>query len=197
MDERILEFIGDLRRGDIRVSTTEAIDALQAASEVGVAEREDFRAALASTLVKEARDLPTFNRLFDLYFFDLKALGAEAAKSLGREDPWAKQLLARLLAEAELELDPLAEMLLTADGSSLELAVRQGGRAVGLERLFYFLQVGYFSRRIWDQFPWEEIEADLEALMQAAEAQGLDPGALARLRTYMELRLEAFRRLIR
>ena len=88
-------------------------------------------------------------------------------------------------------------MLLTADGSSLELAVRQGGRAVGLERLFYFLQVGYFSRRIWDQFPWEEIEADLEALMQAAEAQGLDPGALARLRTYMELRLEAFRRLIR
>ena len=197
MDERILEFIGDLRRGEIRVSTTEAMDALQAASEVGVGEREDFRAALASTLVKESRDLPTFNRLFDLYFFDLRALGAEAAKSLGREDPWAKQLLARLLAEAELELDPLAEMLLTADGSSLELAVRQGGRAVGLERLFYFLQVGYFSRRIWDQFPWEEIEADLEALMQAAEAQGLDPGALARLRTYMELRLEAFRRLIR
>ena len=197
MDERILEFIGDLRRGEIRVSTTEAMDALQAASEVGVGEREDFRAALASTLVKESRDLPTFNRLFDLYFFDLRALGAEAAKSLGREDPWAKRLLARLLAEAELELDPLAEMLLTADGSSLELAVRQGGRAVGLERLFYFLQVGYFSRRIWDQFPWEEIEADLEALMQAAEAQGLDPGALARLRTYMELRLEAFRRLIR
>jgi uncharacterized protein with von Willebrand factor type A (vWA) domain len=197
MDERILEFIGDLRRGEIRVSTTEAMDALQAASEVGVGEREDFRAALASTLVKESRDLPTFNRLFDLYFFDLRALGAEAAKSLGREDPWAKQLLARLLAEAELELDPLAAMLLTADGSSLELAVRQGGRAVGLERLFYFLQVGYFSRRIWDQFPWEEIEADLEALMQAAEAQGLDPGALARLRTYMELRLEAFRRLIR
>src|SRR5437867_734538 len=197
MDERILEFIGDLRRGEIRVSTTEAMDALQAASEVGVGEREDFRAALASTLVKESRDLPTFNRLFDLYFFDLRALGAEAAKSLGREDPWAKRLLARLLAEAELELDPLAEMLLTADGSSLELAVRQGGRAVGLERLFYFLQVGYFSRRIWDQFPWEEIEADLEALMQAAEAQGLDPGALARLRSYMELRLEAFRRLIR
>ena len=33
--------------------------------------------------------------------------------------------------------------------------------------------------------------------MAAAEAEGLDPGALARLRTYMELRLEAFRRLIR
>ncbi len=197
MDERILEFIGDLRRAELRVSTTEALDALQAATEVGVAEREDFRAALAATLVKEAGDLPAFDRLFDLYFFDLKALGAEAAKALGREDPWARKLLERLLAEADLDIDPLAEMLLLAEGASLEVAVRQGGRGVGLERLFYFLQVGYFSRRIYDQFPWQEIEADLEALMAAAEAQGMDPGALARLRTYMELRLEAFRRLIR
>src|SRR5262249_28598908 len=115
MDERILELIGDLRRGEIRVSTTEALDALEAAVEVGVAEREDFRAALAATLVKESRDLPAFDRLFDLYFFDLKALGAEAAKSLGREDPWAKRLLERLMAEDDLDVDPLAEMLLTAD----------------------------------------------------------------------------------
>ena len=197
MDQRILEFIGDLRRGEIRVSTPEALDALQAASEIGVGEREDFRAALATTLVKESRSLPTFNRLFDLYFFDLAALGAEAAKSLGREDAWAKRLLERLMAEGDLDVDPLTEMLLTADAASLEVAVRQGGRAVGLERLFYFLQVGYFSRRIWDQFPWEAIEADLEALVREAEGDGLDPGALARLRTYMELRMEAFRRLVR
>jgi uncharacterized protein with von Willebrand factor type A (vWA) domain len=197
MDERILEFIGDLRRSELRVSTTEALDALQSAAEVGLADREMFRTALATTLVKEARDLPTFDRLFDLYFFDLKALGAETARTLGREDPWGRALLERLLAEADRELDPLTELLLLAGGPELELAIRHEGRDVGLERLFYFLQVGYFSRRIWDQFPWGGIEADLEALMAAAEAEGIDPGALARLRTYLELRLEAFRRLIR
>ena len=197
MDERILEFIGDLRRAEVRVSTTEALDALQAAAEVGLAERDIFKAALAGTLVKEARDLPAFDRLFDLYFFDLKALGAETAKAFGRKDPWARALLERLLAEGVPDADPLTELLLMADASELEMAIRQGGRAVGLERLFYFLQVGYFSRRIWDQFPWQEIEADLEALLAAAEAEGMDPGALARLRTYAELRLEAFRRLIR
>ena len=197
MDERILEFIGDLRRAELRVSTTEALDALQAAAEVGLADRDDFRAVLAATLVKEGRDLPAFNRLFDLYFFDLKALGAETAKALGREDPWARGVLERLLEVADLEVDPLSDLLLRADAAELELAVRRGGQAVGLERLFYFLQIGYFSRRIWEQFPWEAIEADLEALLGAAEAQGLDPGALARLRTYLELRLEAFRRLIR
>ncbi len=197
MDERILEFIGDLRKAEIRVSTTEALDALQAAAEIGLSDRHDFRAALAATLVKESRDLPAFDRLFDLYFFDLQALGAETAKALGRKDPWARALLERLLAEGDLDVDPLTELLLTAEAPELELAVRQGGRAVGLERLFYFLQVGYFSRRIWDQFPWQEIEGDLEALLRAAEAEGMDPGALARLRTYMELRMEAFRRLIR
>ena len=197
MDERILEFIGDLRRAELRVSTTEALDALQAAAEVGLADRDGFRAALAATLVKEARDLPAFDRLFDLYFFDLKALGAETARALSRKDPWARELLERLLAEGAFDVDPLTELLLLAEAPELELAIRQGGRAVGLERLFYFLQVGYFSRRIWDQFPWQEIEADLDALLAAAEAAGMDPGALARLRTYMELRLEAFRRLIR
>ncbi len=197
MDDRILEFIGDLRRAELRVSTTEALDALQAASEVGVGDRDTFRAALAATLVKESRDLPAFDRLFDLYFFDLRTLGAETAKALSRRDAWAQALLERLLAEAGLELDPLSELLLLAEAPELELAIRRGGRAVGLERLFYFLQIGYFSRRIWEQFPWVDIEADLEALLAAAEAQGLDPGALARLRTYVELRLEAFRRLVR
>jgi len=174
----------------------EAIDALQAAAEVGVADRETFRSALAATLVKEARDLPTFDRLFDLYFLDLRALGAEAVASLGREDPWARALLERLLADG-LELDPLTELLVFGEGSSLEVAVRRGGRGAGLERLASFLQVGYFSRRIWEQFPWSDIEADLARLLEALEAQGLEPGALARLRAYLELRLEAFRRLVR
>jgi uncharacterized protein len=197
VDERILEFIGDLRRAEIRVSTTEALDALQAAAAVGLADRDDFRAALAATLVKEARDVPAFNRFFDLYFFDPTALGAETARALGREDPWATRVLERLLAAGELDLDPLTELLLEGEPSGLELAIRRGGRGVGLERLFYFLQVGYFSRRIWEQFPWRAIEGDLEALLAAAEALGMDPGALARLRTYAELRLDAFRRLIR
>ena len=198
MDERILEFIGDLRRAEVRVSTTEALDALHAAQTVGLEDRDDFRHALAATLVKETRDLPTFERIFDLYFFDLKGLGAEAAKALGARIRGRDRCSSASSSKPDdMDIDPLAEMLLLSDASSLELAIRQGGRGMGLERLFYFLQVGYFTRKIWDQFPWQEIEADLEALLRAAEEQGMDPGALARLRTYMELRLEAFRRLVR
>jgi len=81
MDQRILEFIGDLRRAELRISPSEAMDALAASSEIGLEHRETFKSALATTLVKESRDLPTFDRLFDLYFLDLEALGAGLKKA--------------------------------------------------------------------------------------------------------------------
>jgi uncharacterized protein with von Willebrand factor type A (vWA) domain len=79
----------------------------------------------------------------------------------------------------------------------MEMAIRQEGQGTGLERLMYFLQVGYFSRRIYDKFDWEAIERDLGRIMQLLESKGLDPGMIARIRNYLDLRLEAFRRMIR
>ena len=90
----------------------------------------------------------------------------------------------------------MTELLLRGQGSEMEMAIRSGGRAASLERLMYFLQVGFFSRRIQDAFDWGAIERDLDRVMQALEARGLDPGQLARIRNYLDLRLEAFRRMI-
>jgi len=197
VDERILEFIGDLRRAEIRVSPSEALDALAASAEVGLADREAFKSTLAATLIKEFRDQPTFDRLFDLYFLDLEALGEGLKKALGPEDPRVQDLLDRMLAEEGMELDDLTELLMRGGGSELEMAIRASGQNAGLERLMYFLQVGFFSRRISDRFDWSAIEADLEKIMEMLEARGLDPGQLARIRNYLELRLEAFKRMIR
>jgi hypothetical protein len=197
MEERILEFIGDLRRAELRISTAEALDALAASAEVGLTDRETFKATLASTLVKEARDEETFNRIFNLYFLDLEALGEGLKKALGPEDPKVQDQLDRLADEENLDLDELTELLMRGQGSEMEMAIRSGSQSAGLERLMYFLQVGFFSRRISDQFDWSAIERDIEKIMQALEARGLDPGQLARIRNYLELRLEAFRRMIR
>jgi hypothetical protein len=197
MEERILEFIGDLRRAEIRISTAEALDALGASAEVGLTDRETFKATLAATLVKEARDEETFNRIFNLYFLDLEALGEGLKKALGPEDPRVQDQLDQVMDQENLDLDELTELLMRGQGSEMEMAIRDGGQGAGLERLMYFLQVGYFSRRISDQFDWSAIERDIEKIMQALEARGLDPGQLARIRNYLELRLEAFRRMIR
>jgi uncharacterized protein with von Willebrand factor type A (vWA) domain len=107
MDQRILEFIGDLRRAEMRISPSEALDALTASTEIGLEDRETFKSALATTLVKESRDLVTFNRIFDLYFLDLQALGEGLKKALGPEDPKIREMLDRLTSEAGMELDEL------------------------------------------------------------------------------------------
>jgi uncharacterized protein len=197
MEERILEFIGDLRRAELRISTSEALDALSASAEVGLTDRETFKSTLAATLVKEARDLETFDRIFNLYFLDLEALGEGLKKALGPEDPKVQDQLDQVLDAENMDLDELTELLMRGQGSEMEMAIRGGAQGAGLERLMYFLQVGYFSRRISDQFDWSAIERDIEKIMQALEAKGLDPGQLARIRNYLELRLEAFRRMIR
>src|SRR5256885_4029145 len=138
-----------------------------------------------------------FDRLFDLYFLDLEALGQGLQKALGPADPRVQDMLDRMLAEEGMELDELTELLMRGGGSEMEMAIRASGQNAGLERLMYFLQVGFFSRRISDRFDWSVIEADLEKLMKLLEARGLDPGQLARIRNYLELRLEAFKRMIR
>src|SRR5882724_1055233 len=197
MDQRILEFIGDLRRAELRISPSEALDALAASSEIGLEHRETFKTALASTLVKESRDLPTFDRIFDLYFLDLEALGAGLKKALGPDDPRIQEMLDQLMAQENMDMDELTELMLRGEGSDMEMAIRGQGQGAGLERLMYFLQIGYFSRKIYDKFDWAAIERDLSRIMQLLEAKGMDPGMLARIRNYLDLRLEAFRRMIR
>src|SRR5204862_5732661 len=126
-------------------------------------------------------------RLFDLYFLDLEALGEGLKKALGPEDPRVRDLLDRMLAEEGMELDDLPALLMRGGGTELEMAIRASGQNAGLERLMYFLQVGFFSWRISDRFDWSTIEADLEKIIAMLEARGLDPGQLARIRNYLEL----------
>ena len=126
MDQRILEFIGDLRRAELRISPSEALDALAASAEIGLENRETFKSALATTLVKESRDYPTFDRIFDLYFLDLQALGAGLKKALGPQDPRIQDMLDRLMAEGGLEMDDMTELMLRGEGSDMEMAIRQG-----------------------------------------------------------------------
>ena len=132
MDQRILEFIGDLRRAEMRISPSEALDALAASAEIGLEDRETFKSALATTLVKESRDAPTFDRLFDLYFLDLQALGTGLKKALGPEDPRIQEMLDRLAAEDGLEMDEMTELMLRGQGADMEMAIRQGGQGAGL-----------------------------------------------------------------
>jgi uncharacterized protein with von Willebrand factor type A (vWA) domain len=76
---RLLAFVHALRTDGIAVSVAESMDAVAAVAAAGV-ERETMREALAAALVKDERDRPAFDRLFDRAF----PLGGDDVVSRGR-----------------------------------------------------------------------------------------------------------------
>ena len=69
MEGALHRFVRLLRLHGVRVSVAEAVDALEAAAQPGVlAHREVLRSALAVCLIKDRRDLPAFDRVFDRFF---------------------------------------------------------------------------------------------------------------------------------
>jgi hypothetical protein len=79
--ERILGFVDRLRAHHLPVSVSETMDAVAAVAAAGV-DRTVLREALATTLVKDEHDRPTFDRLFELTFPLLP--GAPAPRRTGR-----------------------------------------------------------------------------------------------------------------
>lgn len=74
MEGALHRFVRLLRLHGVRVSVSEAVDALEAASQPGVlAEPQVLRSALLVSLVKDRRDIATFHRVFDA-FFGLRAV---------------------------------------------------------------------------------------------------------------------------
>jgi uncharacterized protein len=68
IEERLIEFVAGMRAAGVRISVAESADGFRAIQEIGAESRDDFRSALRTTLVKEPADVPTFDRLFPLYF---------------------------------------------------------------------------------------------------------------------------------
>lgn len=68
MDAPINRFIFLLKKNGVRISPSESIDAMQAVMHVTLADREDTRTILRSTLVKDMHDIPVFDDLFELFF---------------------------------------------------------------------------------------------------------------------------------
>src|ERR687891_706950 len=68
MESRILQLIAALRASGVRVSLAESAEAFSAVDLMGIQHREHFRLSLRSTLIKDLRNLPIFDKLFPLFF---------------------------------------------------------------------------------------------------------------------------------
>ncbi len=207
MQRKILEFTHLLRKSGIRVSTAETIDAFVALDELSIDDREIFKDALRTTMVKRGEEVPTFDQLFDLFwsgFYDnLRDAFGDAAAGLDASGMDLDELMRRMAEamgqmEGDFEgLSELARALLTADLDQLEQMIRDAAEQAGTQRIENFLQVGFFSRRTVDQMNLEGAGEELRDLASRLEEAGLSPEEVAALRGLIDRLLEAARRSVR
>src|SRR5207248_1333074 len=72
--ENVVHFVRVLRTAGVPVGPAKALDALAAVEAVGVANRTDFREALAAVLVSRHEHLVLFEQAFDLFWRNPKLL---------------------------------------------------------------------------------------------------------------------------
>jgi uncharacterized protein with von Willebrand factor type A (vWA) domain len=208
VQKRILDFATLLRKSGVRVSVAESIDAFTALDELTLDDREVFKDALRATMVKRTMDLPTYDRLFDLYWsgfydglrsaFDDASAGLEA-KGLDLEDLMErlKEFLENAAGMEDADLSELAKALLTQDLSQLEQMIRQAGEAADVDRIENMLQVGFFTRRILEQLGAQGAGDQLRQLLEQLRGMGLPEEELGALRELIERLMEALRASVR
>ncbi len=203
MQKKIIEFTNLLRKAGIRVSVAEAIDSFEALDLMSLDDRELFKDALRTTMVKHYEDIPTYDRLFDLFwsgFHDVlhEQLGAAMAGMPG--DFNLDQLMERLqelLQNMDIDLSALAIAMLTIDATQLEQIIKQASEGSGVEGIQNMLQIGFFSRRMLEQMGLDAAGASLRDLMDQLREAGMSEEELAQLGELMNAMQEAMRRAVR
>jgi len=82
--ENVLYFVRVLRAAGLPVGPAKVIDAIAAVEAVGVANKTDFREALAAVLISRHEQLPLFEQAFDLFWRNPKLLEKMVASLLPR-----------------------------------------------------------------------------------------------------------------
>jgi uncharacterized protein len=194
MDGKVVEFTALLRRNGVRVSLAETMDAFRALDAVGLSDRETVRAALRTTAVKRSVDVPTFDRLFDLYFSGLgeaiREITTATQAALGLDEDDFERFLERLeelLREQGIEMSPLAQALLRADAGRLEQMLRDAARQARLDEIEHGFQEGRFTHALAAALGLGELGAELERLRR--DLAGAAPDVARKLDEYLARRL--------
>ncbi len=185
MDQRIVEFIRTLRAAGVRISVAENADARNAVDEIGLYERGAFRSALKTTLIKEQKDVPTFEHFFPLFFHT----GAPPMFNMEQElTPEQQQMLQEALQSLMGNMDALQRLLQQMmQGKPLsQEQLDQLGQMSGLPGANDPNQEYYYQRMMQRALGMQQLQELLERLEQELRAMGMSEEAIGEIMEMLE-----------
>lgn len=155
MDNLLLDFCYNLRNEGIRISVSETIDALKAINHIGYGDRESFKYALRTALIKSEEDALIFEKQFES-FFNIKLFDMDydhgvfdAAKT--HEKKWS---------------DLTGSIINKDDRLFLEL-FNKAIDASRLNEMRYRTQQGMYAQKIMDKIGIKNLEEDIMFLSES------------------------------
>ncbi len=187
METRILQFISALRAAGVRISLAESTEAFQAVDHMGIQNRETFRLSLRATLIKDARHLPIFERLFPLFFGS--ATQPALNNVLDDLTPDEAHMLAEALRQLAEHLRRQVQRLLEGRPLSPE-ELNALARLVGLDHIQDWRYQAWLVQRMERALAFPEVRQALRELWQALSELGMNRQRIEQIRRQVEHNLQ-------
>ena len=158
MVDFLRDFIHILRSSDLRVSTSESIDAMNVVSEIGFDDKSLLRDSLSFSLAKTLREKEIFNECFDS-FFEENYMNLKSDEL--PEENHERDIEFDDLNNSENMQKSLEELYKNSDKTSLMTAMALAARDANLQDIKLFTQVGMFTRKIFDEMGLETLNNDI------------------------------------
>ena len=158
MVDFLRDFIHILRSSDLRVSTSESIDAMNVISEIGLEDRSLLKHSLSFSLAKTLREKEIFNECFD-NFFEENYMNINEDKLTQKNNEKDSEL--NNPDALDNNENSLEELYNNSDKTSLMTAMALAARDANLQDIRLFTQVGMFTRKIFDEMGLEKLNNDI------------------------------------
>ena len=184
MESRILQLISALRASGVRVSLAESAEAFSAVDLMGIQDRESFRLSLRATLIKDVKDLSTFDKLFPLFFGSgtPPEMGGNPSDDLTPEEI---QMLVEAMKNFAEQLRQRMERLM--NGEPLSRAELEAlGQLVGLNQAENLQYQNWMTQRMMRAMAFPEMQKAMRELMEQLEQMGMNRERLEQIREMIQ-----------
>lgn len=159
MVDFLRDFVHILRSSDLRISTSESIDAMKVISKVGIQDRNLLKDSLSFSLAKTMREKEIFSDCFDDFFKENYMNFEKENSSLGSEQQTEE--VDDLDSWDDGAKNKLENLYKNSDKNSLMTAMALAARESNLQDIRLFTQVGMFTRKIFDEMGLETLNNDI------------------------------------
>lgn len=194
MESRILQLISALRASGVRVSLAESAEAFSAVDLMGIQDREQFRLSLRATLIKDVKDIPTFEKLFPLFFGSgtPPIMGGNPTDDMTPEEA---AMLAEALRQFAESLRQRMERLMSGEQLSRS-ELEALGQMVGLSQADNLQYQNWMAQRMMRALAFPEVREALKELMEQLQQMSMSRERVEQIRNAIQQNMQGMQQQI-